>query len=711
MVASFSISPLAVAQTPTNSNLIDIPALAPAAEWSWPAEQTFRLPNGLRTTVLYKTDATLVTTNLFVPAGTLAESTTTKGAASLVLAWLRSGSSKLNSLPLEIRVERLGADVEAESSRLGTTISCKAMLPRLPGCIELLADLVQFPAFTKDRLGSVRAQLATQLRQDMSSDDGRARAHFNNLVFGDEHPAGRSVMPDDIGGLAESELRQFWSQWYRPQLARLVVVGNVNLSDVQKAVGVAFRGWKNSPIALPVSPPLHQREGTRVLLIDRPSALQSTVTFGHIISAKTPKEIAALETLTFLYGGAGLGSRLALDVASKGLILAAGAGLEPTEEGRLLRVTVQCPPEKTWDALLAAANQLKDLQQANVTPVELAEMKARSAALDPFRLETADGLSAAILESYANNAVGGIGYLKALSSSVASLDHAALVSPARLLKPDGLTVVIVGPGSIIAAKLDAAKVRFERVAFEDPVSASTRANRRQLLAPGATSSAESQQARGMIIKALAATGGAPAWRALTSLQVNKKGQRRERGGIVTMLNTSFYRRPADLRVEQEAQARGKVIARGTFVLKSESVRGTDASGKMGSLPAQNIASLRSAAFEDVIFVLLNTLDFKPALPMAVKAPWIENGVSYPGIEVRVPSGLWLSLYFDPETSLLSRIRAPDVAGGESEQRLSDWREINGLKFPFKQLSLGVNTSEATVVDVRINPVLDPKLFE
>jgi len=178
-----------------------------------------------------------------------------------------------------------------------------------------------------------------------------------------------------------------------------------------------------------------------------------------------------------------------------------------------------------------------------------------------------------------------------------------------------------------------------------------------------------------------------------------------------MLNTSFYRRPADLRVEQEAQARGKVIARGTFVLKSESVRGTDASGKMGSLPAQNIASLRSAAFEDVIFVLLNTLDFKPALPMAVKAPWIENGVSYPGIEVRVPSGLWLSLYFDPETSLLSRIRAPDVAGGESEQRLSDWREINGLKFPFKQLSLGVNTSEATVVDVRINPVLDPKLFE
>ena len=79
--------------------------------------------------------------------------------------------------------------------------------------------------------------------------------------------------------------------------------------------------------------------------------------------------------------------------------------------------------------------------------------------------------------------------------------------------------------------------------------------------------------------------------------------------------------------------------------------------------------------------------------------------------MRVPSGAWLSLYFDPETSLLSRIRAPDVAGGQTEQRLSDWREINGLKFPFKQVSMSVNASEATVVDVQINPAFQEKLFE
>ena len=549
-----------------------------------------------------------------------------------------------------------------------------------------------------------------QLRQQLASDEGRARAHFYNLVFGDEHPSGQAVQPDDVGGLSQNTLRAFWQQTYRPNLSRLVVAGNVSSDVVNKFASAAFKTWKAGPNTRVASAPLPTREGTRLLLVDSPSARQATVMFGHAVSAKNPAEWAALEALTFAYGGAGLGSRLARDVATKGLIAAGGAALEPTSEGRLFRTTLQAPVSKTWDALLAAASELKAFAEQGVSVSELAEIKARSAALDPMRLETGEGLAAAVLESEAARS-GGVAYFKALAKAVEGLDNTALKAAALRLKPDALAVVIVGPAKAIAPQLQKAKVRFEQIAFEDPLSVAARARRDRLVHSNAATSAESMQARGLIMKALAAAGGAPAWRALTSLQVSKQGQRREGAELVTMRSTSFYRRPFDVRVEQEARVRNKLVGAATFVLTAQHVRGTNAKGVLVALPAENVERLRAATFEDVLFILVNILDAKPSVKLAPKEPWIEKGVSYPGVEVQVPSGSWISLYFDPQTNLLSRIRSPDVAGGESEQRLLDWRDVGGLKFPFKQLSLGANTSEATLTDVQINPTLQAKLFE
>lgn len=689
---------------------IDVPAAPGAAVWAWPAEQAFTLRNGLHVAVITKADESLVNVALFVPAGKATETPQTRGAADLVAGWVRAGSSRRDAMPLELRVEELGADVQVQVDRLGTTLLCKAMFPRLQGCLALLADLVEAPAFKSDRLIEVRSQLAAQVRQQLASDEGRARAHFYNLVFGDEHPAGQAVQPDDIGGLTEATLRAFWQQWYRPNLSRLVVVGNVSSDVVNQAAAAAFKGWKAGASPRAPSPPVPVREGTRLLLVDSPTAPQATLMFGHMLAAKDAAEWAALESLTFVYGGAGLGSRLAQNVATKGLIAAGGAALEPTAQGRLLRTTLQAPAAKTWDALLAAASQLKAFAEQGVLPAELAELKARSAAVDPLQLETGDGLALAVLEAEAVK-TGGLSYFKALSKAVEVVDNKALQSAASRLKPDALAVVIVGPAKVIAPQLQKAKVRFEQIAFEDPLSVSARARRDRLVHNDAATSAESMQARGLIMKALAAAGGAPAWRALTTLTVKKQGQRREGGRIVTMTSTTHYRRPNDVRVEQEARVRDKVVGQAAFVLTAQQVRGTNAKGALVALPAENVSRLRAATFEDVVFILLNILDAKPPVPVAPKQPWVEKGVSYPGIEVQVPAGAWISLYFDPNTNLLSRVRSPDVAGGESEQRLLDWRDVGGLKFPFKQLSFGPNTSEATITDVQINPVLPPTLFE
>lgn len=686
-------------------DLLDLPAAPEPARWAWPKEQVFSLPNGLTTRVLPLADEALVTVALSVPAGELNEPREARGASALLAGWLRAGSTRREGEPLELRVEELGATVSIESGRAGTVIACTAVQPAFGGCVALVADLATAPALDPKTLLAVRAQVANRVRDSLSQPGGRAGALLLNLIFGDDHPLGLPASPEDVGGLDQAAIRTFYETWFRPSLAQLVVAGNVQMPQVRAAVNGTFGAWtaKRSARAAP-KPKATGEEGLRILLVDDPQAPVATVMFAGRARARAPQERAALEALVFSFGGAGLGSRLALDVATQGLISAGGATLEPAGAGEyIVRGTLQTSPEKAWPALLASAQQLKDLKEQGLSLVELLEAKARSAAFDPFALETGAQLALAVAGSEGRS----LASVAAIADQVNRLDVRAIKTASRSLTPEKLAVVIVGPADRIGPELQRARVRFERARGDDPVSARERAQRRDLERDVA--SQDGSAARGLVMRALAAQGGAAAWRAVKTMKVVKRGKRREGGGIATIVSTTHYQRPGFVRVEQEAQA-GRRLARGIFVVTPEEVRGSDGTQPLAALPEENVARLRAAVFEDVTFLLLNVLDEKPPLPMRLIEPLTEGDKRYPGLLLKVPSGQWLKLHFDPDTHLLARILAPDGSGGESEQRLSDWREVQGLRLPFKQISVGVNASGAELEQVEVNPPVDPSLF-
>jgi hypothetical protein len=99
-----------------------------------------------------------------------------------------------------------------------------------------------------------------------------------------------------------------------------------------------------------------------------------------------------------------------------------------------------------------------------------------------------------------------------------------------------------------------------------------------------------------------------------------------------------------------------------------------------------------------------------------------DGVNYYVIGLILNDGYAVSLYVDPNNWLITRRRDVrplhvdvDPTPTTIEQVSSDFRDVNGVKFPFATTETDLNAGKllesTTTKSVKINPTLPPTLFD
>jgi hypothetical protein len=99
-----------------------------------------------------------------------------------------------------------------------------------------------------------------------------------------------------------------------------------------------------------------------------------------------------------------------------------------------------------------------------------------------------------------------------------------------------------------------------------------------------------------------------------------------------------------------------------------------------------------------------------------------DGVNYYVLQLLLKDGYAVSLYVDPKSWLVTRRRDArplhvdvDPRPTMIEQVSSDFREVNGVKFPFATSETDLNTGKVlestTTKSVKVNPTLPPTLFD
>jgi predicted Zn-dependent peptidase len=144
--------------------------------------ETGKLSNGIVVRLARRDTLPTLNLSMVFNAGYAADPRDKLGTQALALALLTEGTTTRSSVQIAEEQERLGASVTARASLDRTTVSLSALTPNLGLSLDLLADVVQNPAFAPR--GAPNAY-ATQLATSRESADpaGIARRTLPPLVW------------------------------------------------------------------------------------------------------------------------------------------------------------------------------------------------------------------------------------------------------------------------------------------------------------------------------------------------------------------------------------------------------------------------------------------------------------------------------------------------------------------------------------------------
>ena len=233
---------------------------APAGDLVMAGTTSRRLPNGLKLILREQHGSPLTAVDLWIRAGSGAESEKEAGAAHFLEHMLFKGTTSRKKGEVDEAIENLGSFINAGSTRDGAHLYLTVSSKYLPQTLEILSDVVQNATLPEDEMELERRVILDELARDCN--DWRKQAA--DAVRAALYPGssyGRQILgsPEAIRAVSRAAALGFYRRLYRPNNATLVIVGDVTPDMAVSACERAFGGWRpgdpSTEAAAPADPP------------------------------------------------------------------------------------------------------------------------------------------------------------------------------------------------------------------------------------------------------------------------------------------------------------------------------------------------------------------------------------------------------------------------------------------------------------------------
>jgi zinc protease len=324
-------------------------------------------------------------------------------------------------------------------------------------------------------MAEVRDALTGAIKQRYDDPRALGEAHFDNLLFGEDHPDGWVAMPEDVERIGRQDLTRFWRTFYRPSNSLLVVAGDVDLEGLRAEIQRRLGPWPDAAVPARVEPRLPEHHGARYVLVDKEDLTQATLIFGHAGLKHTDPDWYATTVVNYVLGGSDFSSRLMVELrARRGLTYGISSSFGASLYQGAFEVTAATRNESAWEALSAGIAEIRRMKAEGPTEGELAKARGFYAGSYPFSLQSAASVAGGVAEAVLHGL--GLDYVENLAVRLGQVQPPQARAAAHdRLRPDDLIVVMVGRGQVVAPQLEKAKVPFERVGYRDAISAKARA--------------------------------------------------------------------------------------------------------------------------------------------------------------------------------------------------------------------------------------------
>ena len=651
------------------------PGPAPKISLEKPIE--YELKNGLKILIVENHKLPRVSYNLTIDRDPIIEGDKA-GVTSLLGSMLGNGTTNISKDDFNEEVDFLGARLNFGFSG-GFASSLTKYSDRI---LQLLADAAMNPLLTSEEFSKEKDKLLEGLKSQAKSVDAVAGRVGGALSYGAEHPYGEFVTEETVNSVSFDDIQSYFTKYFGPNDAYLVVIGDVNTKEVYKRIKKYFGKWKKASDISSFVPEANQNvEALEINFVDMPNAVQSNISITSNVKLKmSDPDYHAVLIANKIFGG-GFNSYLNMNLReANGWTYGARSSVGTDKYISRFSAGAAVRNAVTDSAIVETIKEIKRFQSEPVEASALANAKAKYVGDFVLALERPSTIAQYAISTKINELPEDFyaTYLEKINA--VSIEDVQRVAN-KYFTADNARFIVVGKGSEVVANLEKLGIPinyFDKYAnpvdkpeFSKPIPEGVTASSvmaSYIEAIGGKAAVESVQT--MLFNAEVTIEGAPfkPTAVIKSMAPNKSSMEMSIAGMGTIMKQKFD------------GTTGYAEQQGMKQPMSEEDVAEQASQK-GLFPEAHYTA------DEIELMSLSDLDGTDVYKIKVK------GVSES------------FRYYDANSGLLLREEATEEAQGQSVTTItvhSDYRAVDGVMIPFgRKITagpqvFGFNASEVVV---------------
>lgn len=432
------------------------PALAAPKRFDPPTPQVFKLPSGTTVWLVERRSLPLVSLSLAIPVGASADPVDLPGLAYLTADMLDEGAGTRSAVEVSSAINDLGAQLSTGARPDGSQVSLTVLKKNFDAAFSIFADVVARPRFEPKEYRRVRTLWENDLTKRADDPARVARVVTSAVLYGPGTPYGHPA-EGLLRGARKVDLaavKGFYAETWRPDVALLVVVGDITRAEIEKAATTHLASWKApaTPAKPVAAPPPPRSARPRLVLVDRKDAPQSVVGVIREGVAATDPQAPQLDLVNTAIGGS-FTSRLNQNLREDhGWSYGAHSSFSETRGVGAFAAGAAVHTEATGPALKEMLRELTKVAAEGLTAEELRKVLAQDRGELVQTYETTGGVAGRLATLATLGLPPGFDAAASASRQQATLPRLAELARAHV-DPKTATVLVVGPRDKVAPQL------------------------------------------------------------------------------------------------------------------------------------------------------------------------------------------------------------------------------------------------------------------
>jgi predicted Zn-dependent peptidase len=272
--------------------------------------QLTTLPNGLRIITEEMPWVRSVAVGCWVDTGSRDELPNEAGASHYLEHLLFKGSERYSARMIAETFDAIGAESNAFTSKDNTCFWARLLDADLATGVDLLAEMLQRPAFRQNEIDSERQVVIEEINMNDDDPSDVAFEEFTQVLFAG-HPLEAPVLGTraSIRAMGANDLSGYWARRYGSRSTVVAMAGSLQHEAVVDLIGKHFGEWSGATVDHVIGEPSFE---PKVRLVARETEQAHLVIGGKGLTRSDDRRFA-FDVLNHILGG-GMSSRLFLKI-------------------------------------------------------------------------------------------------------------------------------------------------------------------------------------------------------------------------------------------------------------------------------------------------------------------------------------------------------------------------------------------------------------